>query len=154
MEMFTPLPANMSSTFYLAQIDAQSGAGKTVEIRLWDVGDTQGLPSSLQILQPCAGTNCWSAVSNMTWTATAVATQNVGPCPSGNGNSITTFSGSTKMYNGCWLTIQIVVSPTYSAPQNGWWKITYSMGAGTAQAADLTTWQVDIRGNPVHLIPG
>ena len=151
MEMFTPLPANKASTFYLAQIDAESGAGKTIEINLWDVGDTQGLPSSLQILQPTS--SGWSAVSTMSWTATAVATQNAGPCPSGSGSTITTFSGSTKIYNGCWLTIQIVLPTTYSAPQNGWWKITYSMGAGTAKAADLTTWQVNIRGNPVHLIP-
>jgi hypothetical protein len=152
MEMFTPLPAGTSSTFYLAQIDAQSGAGKTVEINLWDPGDTQGLTANIQILQPTS--SGWSAVSSMTWTATKVATVNVGTCPAGSGSSIQTANGSTKIYNGCWLKILIVLPTTYTAPQSGWWKITYIMGSGTAQAADLTTWQVNIRGNPVHLIPG
>jgi hypothetical protein len=151
MEMFTPLPAGMSSTFYLAQIDAQSGAGKTVEINLWDAGDTQGLTANIQILQPTS--SGWSAVPAMTWTATKVSSD-AGTCPAGSGSSIQTANGSTKIYNGCWLKILVVLPTTYTAPQDGWWKITYIMGSGTAQAADLTTWQVNIRGNPVHLIPG
>jgi hypothetical protein len=57
------------------------------------------------------------------------------------------------MYNGCWLSIDISVPTTYTAPQSGWWKITYTMGTGsTDMSTDLTTWQVNILGNPVHLI--
>ena len=34
----------------------------------------------------------------------------------------------------------------------GWWRIRYNMGSGSGNAFDLTTWQVGIRGNPVHLV--
>lgn len=148
MEMYSPLPASVASTFYLAQIDATSGAGKTIEIQLWDVGDTNGLTANLQILQPTA--SGWSAVPAMTWTATKVSAD-AATCPNGSGGSIPTYT-SAKLYNGCWLTIDISIPTTYTAPQLGWWKITYNMGSGSAQATDLTTWQVNILGNPVHLI--
>ena len=37
--------------------------------------------------------------------------------------------------------------------QPGWWKIRYNMsGLATDLSTDLTTWKVDIRGNPVHLL--
>ena len=39
----------------------------------------------------------------------------------------------------------------YTAPQQGWWKISYIMqGSAGTNTIDITTWQVDIRGNPVH----
>ena len=152
MEMYTLLPASTTSELYLAQVDAQSGAGKTIQVRLWDVGDTNGLNNSqVQVLSPTS--SGWSPVS-MSWSATKVATSDVGPCPSGSGTAITTFTGGTKQYNGCWLTINVVVPTSYTAPQHGWWKIRYVTGSGsTDMSTDLTTWMVDIRGNPVHLIP-
>ena len=58
---------------------------------------------------------------------------------------------ATPRFQGCWLTIQIPIPTTYTAPQPGWWKIQYNIGTGTG-ASDLTTWQVEIRGNPVHLV--
>ncbi len=57
MQAFTPLSAAgsaVSSEFYLAQIAAQY-AGKTVEISLWDPGDTNPLSASLEILRPTSG---------------------------------------------------------------------------------------------------
>ncbi len=151
MEMFTPLPGGVSSEFYLAKVDAQAGAGKTIQIRLWDVGDTY-LDSSLQILQPTDKAVKWEPV-NMTWTTTKV-TSAPGPCAAGSGQVITTYSSGTKRYEGCWLTINVVLDSTYSAPRDGWWKVRYNMlGSSTSHASDLTTWQVNIRGNPVHLIP-
>jgi hypothetical protein len=151
MQMYTPLPGGSASVFYLAQIDAQAGAGKTMEVMLWDAGDTNALAANLQILQPTSGG--WSAVSSMTWTGTKVS-GDASTCPSGSGSSIVTNSGGSSKYNGCWLTIDIVIPASYSAPQSGWWKIQYNMsGASTDYASDETTWQVNIRGNPVHLIP-
>jgi hypothetical protein len=149
MQMYTPLPGGTSSEFYLAKIDAQSGAGKTVEIRLWDAGDTN-TAANLQILQPTA--SGWSPVSSMTWLATKVS-GDAANCSGGSGGSITTNSGSSNLFNGCWMTINIVVPTSYSAPQDGWWKIRYNI-TGSGVASDETTWQVNIRGNPVHLIPG
>jgi hypothetical protein len=52
----------------------------------------------------------------------------------------------------------VVLPLNYTAPldpvsgEAGWWKIRYTMGSGAATATDLTTWQVNIRGNPVHLV--
>ena len=57
MQMFTPLSASggtVSSEFYLAQIDAVH-AGKTMEIKLWDPGDTNPLAANLQIEIPTSG---------------------------------------------------------------------------------------------------
>jgi hypothetical protein len=149
MQMQTPLPGGLSSVFYLAQIDAQSGAGKTIEIKLWDPGDTS-TTARLSILQPTAAG--WQAVPSLTWTANAV-TGDASPCTGGSGAYIETSTGGSSHFNGCWLTIDIVVPTTYSAPQNGWWKIQYDM-IGSGASTDETTWQVNIRGNPVHLIPG
>ena len=55
------------------------------------------------------------------------------------------------------MTIQIALPTTYGAggltppteTQPGWWKIEYTI---TAAGNDTTTWEVSIRGNPVHLI--
>ena len=54
MQAFTPLSASgpaVSSEFYLAQIDAVH-AGKTVEIKLWDPGDTSPLSGTLRNPRP------------------------------------------------------------------------------------------------------
>jgi Flp pilus assembly protein TadG len=155
MESFFLLPQSAASEFYLAQIDQSSGAGKTIEIKLWDVGDVNNLSSaSLQILQP--GATTWSAVTGMTWTASKPSgSTSTAPCGSGTGGSITSYTSSTKQYDGCWLTININIDPgytTYPLTTKGWWKIRYTTGTGSDYATDLTTWQVNIRGNPVHLI--
>ena len=51
--------------------------------------------------------------------------------------SVTTNTGGNSLYNGCWLTIEVQLPPTYSAPhpstdsttsERGWWKIRYTMG--------------------------
>ncbi len=51
MEAYVRLPGGQASEFYLAQI-ASVHAGKTMQIDLWDPGDTGALSASLQILQP------------------------------------------------------------------------------------------------------
>ena len=33
----------------------------------------------------------------------------------------------TSQFNGCWLTIDVVIPVGYTAPQSGWWKIKYNM---------------------------
>ena len=57
MQAFTPLKSNGGATtseFYLAQIEAVH-AGKTMELMLWDPGDTDPLQANVQILIPTAG---------------------------------------------------------------------------------------------------
>jgi hypothetical protein len=153
MQAFTPLKSTgptVQSEFYLAQIEAVH-AGKTVEIHLWDPGDTRPLNAVLQILVPNAGG--W-APTNFTWSATKGTTNTAAAScgTTGSGNSVTTNIGDTNgTYNGCWLTIQAVIPADYTAPQEGWWKIRYLM-TGNGASNDVTTWTVNIIGNPVHLI--
>ena len=64
---------------------------------------------------------------------------------------MTTNTGGTSLYNGCWLTLNIALpNARYSAPndpvtdEGGWWKIRYNMsGASSSFSTDLTTWQVE-----------
>ncbi len=147
-----------SQNFYLAQISAMAGAGKTIEIDLFDPGDTAG-PSWLQILPD--GTPAWQP---MTFSYTSSNGRS-----DSNTNCIQTEAGGTgasapsgckenagsggTLYNNAWVYITIALPTTYGSSSdpllnNGWWKINYIV----SNANDTTTWQVSIRGNPVHLI--
>ena len=150
--------------FYLAQIDAKSGAGKTIVIDLFDPGDVgrQGVaadPESrrqrlhagdLQLHggqqgpspQSTTGQTCIQTFGGSTGVAAPAG------CP--NFTSGGTFSRNS------WVRIMIPLSATYGSvglqppgePAAGWWKIKYTVQSGN----DTTTWQVGILGNPVHLI--
>ncbi len=158
MESFTPLPGGTASTFYLGQIDAVH-AGKTVVISLWDPGDTGSLSANVQIMVP--GTSGYSAAS-LKWSS-AKGTTNSGASScngqKGTGTSITANTGTSQKFNGCWVTIEVPIPSDYSAPtppgeyEPGWWKIKYTIGGTSSDTSfDVTTWQVSIRGNPVHLV--
>ncbi len=156
--------------FFLAQIDRAAGAGKTVEITLFDPGDV-GDKAWLQILDPDG--NVYKAAT-MSYTADAHASAghtsgtNVTCIQTyGNGSSISPPAGCPnntsggQYYQNSWITISIQLPATYGTtgltppdPQNpnheaGWWKIRYTVNSGN----DTTTWGVTIRGNPVHLVP-
>ncbi len=153
MQAFTPLSASgpaVSSEFYLAQIDAVH-AGKTVEIKLWDPGDTSPLSGTLRILVPDAGG--WSPTTFDYTAAKGTTNSGASNCNALAGNNVTSVQTSTpsSRFNGCWLTIQIPIPSGYTALQSGWWKIQYTM-TGTGTSDDVTTWKVAIKGNPVHLI--
>lgn len=170
MQAFTPLSAGsggssttVSSEFYLAQID-KVHAGKTLQISLWDPGDTDPLTANLEILIPTS--SGWTATP-VTYSAT-LGTTNTGRADGTSGkpdcrtqtrttastspiNTYTVGGNTTGKFNGCWLTIVAVIPTTYNADQNGWWKIRYTM-TGNGTSNDVTTWKADIRGNPVHLV--
>jgi Flp pilus assembly protein TadG len=157
MEMFSPLSASTNSTFYMAQIDQASGAGKTMEITLWDPGDTSSLSATLSILKPTS--SGYTPVS-FSYSANRVASGG-SSCNSYSGtnvSSVQTNTGGSSRFNGCWVTIDVAIPADYTAPTPpgepgaGWWKIKYAMGSGSVSAFDLTTWQVNILGNPVHLV--
>jgi hypothetical protein len=158
METYFPLPGGSNSTLYLAQIDAVH-AGKTVVISLWDPGDTGNLSAKVEVLIP--GTTGYTA-ANVKWSSAKGSTNSgVSACTgrSGTGTQITANTGTVNNFNGCWVTIEVSIPATYTAPiapgetEPGWWKIRYVMGGSTsATASDVTTWQVTIRGNPVHLV--
>jgi Flp pilus assembly protein TadG len=159
MQAFTPLSAAGSTTtseFYLAQIDAVH-KGKTLEIRLWDPGDTSPLAASLEILIPNsaapggyqAATVSYSGIKGTTNSGANSA------CNTNSSSSTTSIQTSTGaslgLFNGCWLTIDAVIPSWYVGDSQGWWKIRYTM-SGNGTSNDVTTWTADIRGNPVHLV--
>ena len=151
--------------FYLAQID-QTAAGKTLEIDLFDPGDVSG-GAWLRVLDP--DNNAYNPVP-FSYTADANASSGH---QSGSGiTCIQTNGGSTagltppggcpnatsggSFYQNSWITILIPLPTLYGSTgltplgesQAGWWKIEYTVGGGS----DLTTWEVNILGNPVHLV--
>ena len=157
MESYFPLPGNQTSVFYLAQLEAVH-AGKWVDIDLWDPGDTGDLSAVLRILAPDGGGGTvqrfyWNAVTG----TTRPASFQCGPTTSSQVSSITTSNGNGGIFNGRWLRICFQLPDNYSAPldptyhQPGWWRISYQM-SGTGASTDLTTWEVNVRGNPVHLV--
>jgi hypothetical protein len=146
MEAFIVI--NNTSVFYLAQIEA-AHAGKTLEIRLFDPGDISDtvfkirLPTATGFVYPsftfsATGSSCGAATSG--GPTTSLRTSDAAGC---------------RYYNNQWVTISVPIPATYTAPTPpgepgpGWWKIEYNT-LGTGQ--DITTWEVNIRGNPVHLI--
>ena len=159
MEAYVRLPANKVSEFYLAQIEA-THRGKTMVINLWDPGDTGNLSANLAILKPTGTDFVPAAFSYKGTPGNTSATSGCGAREGTGVYSVETNGGNnTSHYNGCWLTIEVQLPTDYSAPndpasgEDGWWKIRYTMGNQTGGGAtDLTTWKVDIRGNPVHLV--
>jgi Flp pilus assembly protein TadG len=160
MEAYVRLPGGRSSEFYLAQIDAEH-AGKVMVIQLWDPGDTGSLAADLQILEPGATDY---VVTPFSYTAkkNSGAASDCNSRQGSNVTSVTTNTGGTSLFNGCWITIEIPLPASYSAPlpsndtfasEGGWWKIRYNMtGSTSSNSTDLTTWQVSLRGSPVHLV--
>ena len=138
-----------TSIFYLAQIAAVH-AGKTLEIKLFDPGDISN--TSLFIEQPTA-----AGYTDATFSWTATGCSGSGCTTSGNNvtSLLTSTAGGTNLFNNQWVTIDVTLATTYNAPTPpgepgpGWWKIKYAT-TGTGQ--DVTTWSVNIRGNPVHLV--
>jgi hypothetical protein len=76
---------------------------------------------------------------------------------------IVTNGNNTRAFGNTWLKILIPLPSNYgcalTSPGNpclkptgetgqGWWKVNYQVSA----AWDTTTWQVNLRGNPVHLL--
>ena len=156
MEAYFPLPGDQPSVFYLAQIDERY-AGKWMDIDLWDPGDTGTLSADLSFLAPNGGSGTVTSFYYNHSAGTVKPTNFAcGPSTSSLVSSITTSTGSGGIYNGQWLRICIKLDDAYSAPidpasgEAGWWKIRYAM-TGSGASTDLTTWEVTIRGNPVHL---
>ncbi len=142
--------ANGTTLFYLGRIEAVH-AGKTMVIQLFDPGDASG-NSSIEVLQP---TSTGYVATQFNYTADANATG------SKSGTKVTklrtTISGVSQ-YNNSWVTLTVPLPKTYAAllppgepagTLGGWWKIRYTFDSTTT---DTTTWQVSIRGNPVHLV--
>ncbi len=145
-------------SFYLAQID-KTAAGKTIEIDLFDPGDVSG-NAFLRVLNPDGNAYNYATFSYSTFNLTGGGNNcisgNSDVCAASGRTSIQTAKGGSSSFNNTWLRILIPLPSSYGSTgltpagetQPGWWKIEYTVGGGN----DTTTWMVNIRGNPVHLI--
>jgi len=149
MAAYNNLPAG-TQLFYLAQIDA-SNAGKTMEIKLFDPGDVSG-DAFLRILSPDG-----NAYNYATFSWTSDGPSKVNPLSGTNVTQIQTSSVATQSwFDDRVITIEVPLANTYGStgltppgePSPGWWKIEYTVAGGN----DTTTWQVGIKGSPVHLV--
>jgi Flp pilus assembly protein TadG len=158
-----------TQALYLAQIDRPSGAGKTIEIDLYDPGDVGG-GAWLQFLDPdgnvyTPATFSYSSVDKSNGSAgpsgsgvTCIETNSPGSAPAFGlpAGCPAVFDGSGSHFDAHWVKILISLPSGYGlggltppgSPAPGWWKIQYTVGGGN----DTTTWQVNILGNPVHLV--
>jgi len=149
--------------FYMAQVDKTTGAGKTLTIDLFDIGDSTA--GYIQILSPDTSGSQPVLVTNFSYTTYNYDSSgnevSPGNCRSGTSDScsgalrnrITVANGSNQSsFNNTWIEITIPLGTNYGANglwQNGWWQVQYNVTAGN----DTTTWSVNVNGNPVHLVP-
>jgi Flp pilus assembly protein TadG len=135
--------AGGAQTFYFSQIE-DVHAGKTMVITLFDPGEANA-DSYLRFLSPYGGsynyaTFNWSSNDGRSGT---------------NVTQIQTATNSGALFNNRILTIEIPLPADYGTGgldpnglgEDGWWLVEYDVRA----ANDTTTWEVEIRGNPVHL---
>jgi putative Flp pilus-assembly TadE/G-like protein len=144
MAAYTNLSGGLQK-FYFAEIGKEH-AGKTMEIQLFDPGESSG-NAFLRILSPDGNaynyaTFDWSSDDGRSGT---------------NVSQIQTSTG-TPLFNNKLVTIEVDLPANYGSAgldppgdvttEQGWWQIEYNIAA----ANDTTTWSVSIRGNPVHLV--
>ncbi len=129
--------------FYFSQIEGVH-AGKTMVITLFDPGEASS-PSYLQFLSPQGNSYDYATFD---WYS------NDGR--SGSGVTEVQTSTGSALFNNRILTIEIGLPQDYGVGgldpngigEEGWWLVEYDVRAGN----DTTTWEVAIRGNPVHLV--
>ena len=138
--------------FYLAQVD-KTAAGKTIEIDLFDPGDVGG-NATLKVLSPYNNAQSYATFSYSTDANCRVrraATSRRAMLARLSTDHIKTAVNGSSSFNNTWLKLLVKVQTDYGTSplwQGGWWQIEYNVGSGN----DTTTWQVNILGNPVHLI--
>jgi hypothetical protein len=129
--------------FYFSQIEAVH-AGKTMVITLFDPGEASS-PSYLRFLSPQG--NSYSLATFDWYSNDGRSGTNV--------TQVQTSTGSA-LFNNRLLTIEVGLPQNYGdggldpngIGEEGWWLVEYDVRAGN----DTTTWEVEIRGNPVHLV--
>ncbi len=131
-----------SAYVYLAKINS-TFAGKTMEVDLFDPGEVNG-DAFMSFLMPNGAT--WTPVT-FNWRDAGITLGSGGTLHTG-ATSLQTSNGS-PLFDGHWVVVTIKVPPTYTATNDGWWKIYYNMSAA---AHDRTTWRVRIIDSPVHLV--
>jgi Putative Flp pilus-assembly TadE/G-like len=171
MAVYNNLSANnVVQQFYIAKVDQETGAGKTLTIDFFDIGDSSA--GTIQILSPDTAGSPVPINFNYTTFNYNASLGRVGPpgnCKAKSGSTVGSDSctgtgvssitvarlnGTTPIssFNNTWIEISIPLPTTYGSGglwQGGWWQVQYNVSA----SSDLTTWSVNVNGNPVHLVP-
>lgn len=150
MAAYTNLKAG-TQRFYLAQVEA-AHAGKTMDIVLFDPGDVSG-DAYLRILSPDGNAYNYATFD---YSADAKCVTLSDACSATGRTQIKTHGSSGSSFDNSVLTISVKLPSSYGSggltpsgeTEAGWWKIEYQVAGGN----DTTTWEVNIRGNPVRLV--
>ena len=145
MAAYTNLEGGLQA-FYFAQIE-RVHAGKTMVIELFDPGEVSG-NGYLRIQSPDGNAYDYA---NFNWRSDDGRSGT-------NVSQIQTAVNGAAQFNNRTVTIEVPLPVSYGAAgldppgdattEDGWWRIEYNVSGGN----DTTTWQVSIRGNPVHLV--
>jgi hypothetical protein len=148
MAAYTNIDAG-NQTFFFAQVE-KVHAGKKMIITLFDPGEMGG-NAFMRILSPEGNTYDYATFD---WTS------NDGRSGT-NVTEIQTSVNGSAQFNNKILKIEIDLPTTYGngcgqpecldpdgVGESGWWKVEYQSNNGN----DTTTWEVELVGNPVHLV--
>jgi Flp pilus assembly protein TadG len=138
MAIYTNVASSSTTKFFLTRVPT-TAAGRTLDVRLYDIGDITGT-GTLKIVAP---TESGTTFSNC---------RAVGPVNSTLTNC--QFNASSA-FQGKWEDVYVPIPSTYhctDASATGCWvKLWYDLSGATA-ASDTTSWSASIDGDPVRLI--
>jgi hypothetical protein len=115
--------------------------GKTLEVKLFDVGD-------------CSGSGCAPnmKVLDKNGNQFSACTQSAGPGAPANLAPCAFTAGST--FNARWTVVDVSIPAGYTCTQSDpldcWVRITYTPPSGSL--LDTTTWTANVLGDPVRLV--
>jgi hypothetical protein len=159
------------ATFFLSRLGpADEFRGKRIQVSLWDPGERM---QSIEILNPSGQPVSFDCVLGDRGVGTVNENADnalISGCPTSSLNvsgsaltpvpwTVATSRANNFRFNDRLVQLIIDVPTNYGLLANGlpdpafdgWWKIRYTPPAGVA-VFDRTTWQVDVVGDPVHLI--
>jgi hypothetical protein len=147
MAVFSNRP-DATTEFHLARVGSGS-AGQTLNVRLWDVGDTldpnDPTPGTIQVIYPpdaggaLSFTNCVGVLSNNPSV----------PLPD------CSLKVTRVTHNGKWQSIAVPIPAGYSCtdsdPAKCWVRLRYIYGS-SSPPTDATSWSVSMNGDSVRLV--
>jgi hypothetical protein len=157
MAIYTPISGG-SFTLKLFQVTPDY-AGMTIGVDIYDPGDISGagdvqmsiLDPTLAVATSTSGINIYDLGVDR---SAAPSAANIISAP---GNTTAQFAATTAgvhPYNGHWVHIELPIPNSYNPgtnPANWWWSLKYGI-TGTANATDVITVAISLKGNPAHLI--
>jgi hypothetical protein len=142
-----PIYANNAATAFKAARVLPGGVGRTLQLDLFDMGDSNN--AGTLYIQP-------SSDANISGFSGCAFTRSSGGAMSGANPSNCSVSGvqSSNGFDGRWLTVLIPIPDTYTcnaASETGCW-VTVRPDFSGGSPTDTTTWSASMKGSPVRLV--